>query len=330
MSAAGWDRALMQVTGLIFMRLRVKWSERGTRIVILTGIKIAFLGGDARMVEVIRYLEDWDASIVLFGFDHFSPKGADVRKLEFTESHLAEADVVIFPVAGMNDNGEVDAHYADAPLVLSDEHFASLKKSALIFTGIAREYFSSVVRKYGLSMLQLMELDEVAIANSIPTAEGAMALAMEHTEITIHGSRSVVLGLGRCGLTLARMLAGIGAKVCVCAREPGNLARAEEMGFRAYPMTQLEYALADADIIFNTIPAKVLTADVLTQISRQTVIIDIASAPGGVDYRYAEKHGIKAILAPSLPGVVAPVTAGRILAQSIVRSIGEQLVRGGA
>ncbi len=276
------------------------------------------------MAEVIRYLEAWDASILLFGFDHFHFDGLDVRKQELTIPALQEADVIIFPVAGMTEEGAVEALYADKPLQLNEDYFAALKKETLLFTGISRNYFSSIVKKYGVQMIRLMELDEVAIANSIPTAEGALALAMQHTDITLHGSKSVVLGLGRCGLTLARMLAGIGARVSVCARRPADLARAEEMGFPAYAMSQLETALADAEVIFNTIPAMVLTADVLTQIPHSAVIIDISSAPGGVDFRYAEKHGLKAILTPSLPGMVAPVTAGRILAQMIVRVIDQQ------
>ena len=280
------------------------------------------------MAEVIRYVEAWDATVLLFGFDHFSIDGPDVRKQELTTSALQEADVVIFPVAGMNEEGEVEALYADQPLRLSDDHFASFKKNALLFTGISRHYFALTVKQHGLQMIRLMELDEVAIANSIPTAEGALALAMQYTDITLHGSKSVVLGLGRCGLTLARMLSGIGANVRVVARKLADLARANEMGLSAYAMSQLDSALADADIIFNTIPANVLTADVLTQIPHSAVIIDISSAPGGVDFRYAEKHGIKAVLAPSLPGIVAPVTAGRILAQTIVRSIDQQRRQG--
>ncbi len=280
------------------------------------------------MAEVIRYLEAWDASILLFGFEHLPIEGADVVKRELSPKALEDADVVIFPVAGMNEQGEVEALYADQPLRLNDDHFAAMKQNALLFTGISRSLMTRQAEKYRLQTVRLMELDEVAIANSIPTAEGALALAMQHTAITLHGSKSVVLGLGRCGLTLVRMLFGLGAKVRVCARKTADLARAEEMGIPSYSMNQLESALADAEIIFNTIPAHVLTADVLTQIPRTAVIIDISSAPGGVDFRYAEKHGIKAILAPSLPGIVAPVTAGRILAQTIVRSIDEKRRQG--
>lgn len=284
---------------------------------MLTGIKMAFLGGDARMIEVVRYVSDLDASTFLFGFANLSVDFPDSEHRELTPGALSDMDVLVLPVAGMGDLGTVEARFGFEPLTLTDAHFAAIKKSALVFTGIARPALEAAVRKHGLQMVRLMELDEVAILNSIPTAEGAIAMAMEHTDITLHGSTCAVLGLGRCGMTIARMLTGLGARVLACVRKTSDLARAVEMGLAPYKMEQLQDAIADADVIFNTIPALVLTSDVLARVSRETVVIDIASAPGGTDFRFAEKRGIKAILAPSLPGMVAPKTAGRILAQTI-------------
>lgn len=291
---------------------------------MLTGIKMAFLGGDARMIEVIRYVSDLDASTYLFGFDHAAVDFPDLRKQDLAPDLLREMDAIVLPVAGMDDQGVIEAKFADANLTLGDEHFAAIKKTAPIFSGIARPSLQEKARKHGLQLVKLMAMDEVAILNSIPTAEGAIALAMEHTDITLHGSTCVVLGMGRCGATLARTLAGIGAKVRVCARKPADLARILEMGLTPYPLQQLDMAIAASDVIFNTIPALLLTSDILTRAPRSCVIIDIASAPGGTDFRYAEKRGVKAILAPSLPGMVAPKTAGRIIAQTIVRMLQEQ------
>ncbi|MHB1682492.1 MAG: dipicolinate synthase subunit DpsA [Bacilli bacterium] len=296
---------------------------------MLTGIRMAFIGGDARIGEVVRSVSDMDASAYLFGFERFPVSSPDTRKLELTPEALSGMDVVVLPIAGMDDEGLVDATFAQTPLRLCDEHFAAIAKTTPIFSGIARQGLRAMADRHGLDLIRLMELDEVAILNSIPTAEGAIALAMEKTDITLHGSACIVLGMGRCGASLARMLAGIGAKVRVCARKPADLARIREMGLAAYPLAELENALVDADVVFNTIPAPILTSDVLTQVPRSCVIIDIASAPGGTDFRYAEKRGIKALLAPSLPGIVAPKTAGRIIAQTIVRLLQDRAVSPG-
>jgi dipicolinate synthase subunit A len=132
-----------------------------------------------------------------------------------------------------------------------------------------------------------------------------------------------VLGFGRCGKTLARSLDALGAQVRVAARKPADHARVREMALGFVDMNRLGKDLHEADIIFNTIPEVILTAAVLANIPRDCVIIDIASKPGGTDFRFAERRGMKAILAPSLPGLVAPKTAGRIIANTLCRIIAE-------
>ena len=77
---------------------------------------------------------------------------------------------------------------------------------------------------------------------------------------------------------------------------------------------RLSQWVKDSDICINTIPHPIVTATVISKMPAHTLIIDLASKPGGTDFRYAEKRGIKALLAPSLPGIVAPKTAGNILA----------------
>lgn len=296
---------------------------------VLTGCKMAFLGGDARMIEVVRYVSELDASTVLFGFERADLSLPDMCKAELTPDALQDADVVVLPIAGMDENFVVDAKYGLSPLQLTDAHFSAIRKSTPVFSGIARPALQAVSRKHGLQLVRLMELDEVAILNSIPTAEGAIAMAMEHTDITLHGACCVVLGMGRCGVTLARTLAGLGAQVRVGARKPADLARITEMGLTPFPLSEISRLTADADVIFNTIPFMILTSDVLTRVPRSCVVIDIASAPGGTDFRFAERRGIKAFLAPSLPGIVAPKTAGRIIAQTIVRLMQDPAVPGG-
>jgi dipicolinate synthase subunit A len=290
---------------------------------MLTGRKLVFIGGDARMLEVIQQVTEFDASAVLIGFDKLERQYTDTSIAELSHQALSEADAIVLPVAGMDDDGRVDTKFSDSPIYLTSEHFASIRPGTLVFSGIARPRLSALSAEHRLQLIKLMELDEVAILNSIPTAEGAIALAMQHTDITIHGAKTVVLGFGRCGQTLARTLHALGAHVKVGARQPAHLARVIEMGIEGFPPSALEYAVSDADVVFNTIPTQILTAGVLKTMPRSCVIIDIASKPGGTDFRYAERRGMTAILAPSLPGLVAPKTAGRIIASSLCRILAE-------
>ncbi|WP_067921684.1 dipicolinate synthase subunit DpsA [Alicyclobacillus shizuokensis] len=286
---------------------------------MLTGRQVLFIGGDARMVEVIAQVIESDGSVALIGFDQLSKSFPDTRHVPLSEPVFSQVDGIVLPVAGMEDDGRVDSHFAEAPIYLREDLFRAAKPGTFVFSGIARPVLEQWCQSAGLRLVKLMELDEVAILNSIPTAEGAIALAMQHTDITLHGARVLVVGFGRCGQTLARTAAALGAKVRVAARDTADLARIIEMGLEPVAMDGLEAAVRDIDVVFNTVPAPILTAEVLKVMPRETVIIDIASKPGGTDFRYAERRGMKAILTPSLPGLVAPKTAGRIIAATVCR-----------
>jgi dipicolinate synthase subunit A len=93
------------------------------------------------------------------------------------------------------------------------------------------------------------------------------------------------------------------------------------MGAEAIHLEDLGEVLPDVDVVFNTIPALVLTRELLQKMPQEALIIDIASSPGGVDFQGAADLGIKAILAAGLPGKAAPVTAGRILGRCLPRLI---------
>mgnify|MGYP001260575677 CR=1 FL=1 len=150
-------------------------------------------------------------------------------------------------------------------------------------------------------------------------------MAIQHTDFTIHGSNVIVLGLGRVGMSVARAFASLGAKVKVGARKSEHIARITEMGLTPFHLDEFDSVVKDVDICINTIPALIVKASIISKMPSHTLIIDIASKPGGTDFRYAEKRGIKALLAPSLPGIVAPKTAGQILAGVLTQLLEQDL-----
>jgi dipicolinate synthase subunit A len=99
------------------------------------------------------------------------------------------------------------------------------------------------------------------------------------------------------------------------------------MGASTLHISSLAAALRDADAVFNTVPAIVLTENILKCMRPDSLIVDLASAPGGTDFEAASRLGIKAILALGLPGKVAPKTAGKILADSVPQLIRRELSR---
>ena len=161
------------------------------------------------------------------------------------------------------------------------------------------------------------------IANAVPTAEGAIELAISETPITIHNSKCLVMGYGKVGKALSRALSALGAHTYVQARKYADLALIENHGCHPLTMNEAKTHIGDFDIIFNTIPALVLDADTLRAVSRKALIIDLASKPGGVDFSAAKQIGLNVVWALSIPGKVAPVTAGLIIKDTITNILTE-------
>ncbi|MDD4335025.1 MAG: dipicolinate synthase subunit DpsA [Desulfotomaculaceae bacterium] len=289
----------------------------------LKGMGIAVLGGDARSLVILEELAASGAAVNAAGLPaDILPAG--VNYFSEPEACLGSVSAVILPVPGVNDKGQLYCPMTLKPLAFTRELAACFPPGIPIFTGVAGPYLAKLAAVSGLRLIELMKLNEVAILNSIPTAEGAVQMAMEMLPITIHGSRAFVLGFGRTGATLARLLGVMGARTMVAARRPEYLARITELNLTPVPFARLSHYLGEADVIFNTVPVPVLTGEVLDKVPPGTLIIDLASAPGGVDFQRAASIGVKAVPAPGLPGKVAPKTAGRILAKVIIGLLYEE------
>ncbi|KJR45270.1 Dipicolinate synthase subunit A [Desulfosporosinus sp. I2] len=292
---------------------------------VLNGVRLAAIGGDDRELYLIPELIKQGAYIVGVGFEKASPIPGMVLASSALEA-IGQVDALLFPMFGTDERGGVKAKYSDSPIVLNKEVLQAIPSRVPLFIGWARPALKSAAEMIGIRIIETANLNEVCILNSIPSAEGAIQMAMEATTITIHGSKSYVLGLGRLGWTIARMLKGMGAHVTGVARKPADLARAEEMGIRAVHFSDLEDEIGSAEIIFNTVPHRILDQVMLDCLNHDAVIIDLASIPGGTDFEYAEMLGIKALLAPGLPGIVAPKTAGKMLAKVYPQLILRQLI----
>lgn len=178
------------------------------------------------------------------------------------------------------------------------------------------------IENRGLTISDYLHREEFAIYNAVPTAEGAIQLAMEELPVTINNSRCLITGYGRIGRILSRMLCSLGAHVTVAARRFSDLAWAASQGCVPVEIANLKDE-GYFDVIFNTIPALIFDRAILSGIDKNTLLIDLASRPGGVDFNAAAELQIKTIWALSLPGRVAPKTAGLIIKNTVLNMIKE-------
>ncbi|URN93461.1 MAG: dipicolinate synthase subunit DpsA [Candidatus Pristimantibacillus lignocellulolyticus] len=292
---------------------------------MLTGVKVLLLGGDARQLEVIHKLCELNAQVTVCGFDQRKELNPRAVAVDLEVSSLEDLDALILPAVGPDDDGFIQTVFSSESLQLTKEYLLALPKHCTIYTGIAKSYLKQLCNDGGYQLVELFERDDVAIYNSIPTAEGALMMAIQHTDITIHRSNSMVLGFGRTGITMARTLQALGSNVYFGVRRSEQYARAYEMGFNPFYTKDLEQFVGNIDLLFNTIPTMIITAQIIEKLQKSTVIIDLATKPGGTDFHFAEERGMKALLAPGLPGIVAPRTAGLLLADCLSQLIHTEL-----
>lgn len=193
-----------------------------------------------------------------------------------------------------------------------------LRPGQKLFGGSIPEQVQRQAEAAGAVVYDFMQMEEVALKNTIATAEGAVCEAVSLSPLNIRDSRCLILGFGRCGKTLGETLLGLKARVTACDRDQERLALAQILGCACLQASPPAPILSSFDFIFNTIPAPVLDSSLLSRVKPGAVIIDIASAPGGTDFAACSRLGIPARLCPGLPGRYSPASSAKILYQAVI------------
>ncbi len=280
----------------------------------------AVIGGDLRSAYLAGLLAADGYKVITSGFDSTDLPPC-VTGCTNPAQAVPLADCVILPLPVTTDGTTVNAPFSRMRIPL-DQVLNGLSQDQFLVGG----KISDVVRKEaecrGLMIADYLEREELAVMNAVPTAEGAIQLAMEELPVTIDGARCLITGFGRVGRTLSERLVSLGARVTVAARKFADLAWAKSQGCDTVEMEFLAKA-GDFDVIFNTVPVMLFNKEILKGIEKDTLLIDLASRPGGVDFNAAAELQIKTIWALSLPGRVAPKTAGAIIKKTILNMIKE-------
>lgn len=169
--------------------------------------------------------------------------------------------------------------------------------------------------------------NDFAILNAIPTVEGAVQRAMEKTDHALRGSRALVIGYGRVGKLLSHYLHSLGLRVTVAARKAEDFAWIRAYGYDMLNTMQMQGKLSGFELVFNTVPHLVLPYMRLVELKPDCLIVDLASKPGGVDFKAAEKLGLRVEWALSLPGKVAPESAAVYMRDTLYAILRERGVQ---
>ena len=279
-------------------------------------------GGDLRQAFVAGHLAR-EYTVYALGFDNDVELDDRVVPIESVCELGGPPDYIVFPIPASNDSEHVNMPLSHKHTRLQDVLEAA-SPDTVIFAGKAGKSLAAMCHLQGLELIDYMEREELAVLNAVPTAEGAIQIAMEEMPTTLYGQKCLITGFGRISKALIRALSGLGMEVSVSARKYGDLAWIQVYGCKAVPIRELPSVVGQYDLVLNTVPAMLFDRSVLRAMKKGSLLIDLASKPGGVDFTMAKELGVKAIWALSLPGKVAPVTAGEIICNTIRNMIQER------
>lgn len=277
-------------------------------------MNISVIGGDLRQLTLARLLKEEGENVKIAGFskgpENFNPDPPDIW----------QSDIVILPIPASHDGITVNAPFSEHPIYLTPKN---LKTKPLILGGNISKELKELLNDLGVPYIDYLTREELLIKNAVPTAEGAIEIAFSEMPTTLSSSKALIVGFGRIGKILAKMLKGIGTDVMVSARKCSDLAWISSLDYSPLDNAHLMDSIGEFDVIFNTAPALVLDRDTLGKVKPDALIIDLASKPGGVDFKTASDLGLKVIWSLGLPGKVAPITSGKIIKDTVINILKE-------
>lgn len=281
------------------------------------------IGGDKRQLALACGLLEDGFKVFVAGFESVDSLPPGCSSMNFQQL-ARRSDRIILPVPLTKDNIHLHAPHSREPIPL-DESFAAALSMKKVYCSMSMVLLNTSSLWTNADVYNYADREDFAIKNAVPTAEGAIEIAMRKYPSTIHGSKCLVTGFGRIGKVLSRMLSGLGADVTVSARRPSDIAWIQAAGFKAILTANiLQTPFHHYNLIFNTIPKMIFDHQTLKEISPRAIIIDLSSAPGGIDFEAASDLGITTIKGFGLPGKVAPVAAGSIIKETIYNIIKEE------
>ncbi len=274
---------------------------------VWNGLKVAVLGGDARETEIAALAVEAGAVVRVFGTPDAGP-GRQVGEVAMSlHDALRGARVAIGPIPLPGPDGRLFAPYSPEPIYLDPGALGAMDVDAHVVIGKAKDDLLSSARAAGVVVHEYEHDTELMLLRAPAIAEGAIGIAIERSPVTIHASPIGVLGFGRTARALTRALLGLGARVHVFARKAEARAEAYGYGASAHGFVDISEIFPALEMLFNTIPERVVDRDLLSALRSGTLVVDVSAPPPGVDHAAAEALGLDLVWARGL-GASAPRT----------------------
>lgn len=278
--------------------------------------KILVAGGDMRQVYcAVKLSSVSDTSVKGFSAD-ILPEKMNIKISDNDENALY--DFLVLPVPPLDENGMITAPFTSEKINPAEIR-RLLKPNAVIFAGKSDKRLNDIFEDK--EIIDYMEREELSLKNAVPTAEGAVEIALNELPVTLNGLKVLIVGLGRIGTALAEILKGFGADITASVRNAKGTAKARILGIKSVCTNKMD---TDYKLVFNTVPELIFNNEILSRFSDDTLFIDLASKPGGIDFDSASVLGKKVVWALGIPGKTAPVTSGEFIAETIIGILTER------
>ena len=296
-------------------------------------LKIGVIGGDLRQLTVSSRLAGDGAECAVWGVGGGGGPSLELLKKRVGFGNAVKcgdwlsavngSNILILPLPMTRDGVRLNIFPTEefSTLPGTDLRLTELinktSENTLILGGKIPPSFRRLAEEKRIRVRDYYESEEFQIKNAVPTAEGAIAVAMEALPITLAESNCAIVGYGRIGRTLASRLLGLSKNVTCVARSTKDLSWACCDGCKTVKLEKYKESPSEFDVIFNTVPHLIFDSELLRKTHKKTLLIELASMNGGIDTKTADELGIKVIKAMSLPGKCSPESAGRIIYDSV-------------
>lgn len=287
---------------------------------MICNLKILVVGGDFRSVYLTKLLINSNFYVKTYGldFENFITISKENLKKE-----ISQANIIILPFPVSKDETTIYSPLSVEKIALQSI-IDLITKDQVVFGGMIPQKVYKILKSRDVNIYDYLEREEFAVFNAVPTAEGAIEIAMRELSVTLWKSKCLITGYGRIAKLLQKILIGMGADTTIAVRKHSDCAWANVLGSKDILIQEIEKSANEYDVIFNTVPSQIINKNIIQKLKPEILIIDLASDPGGVDFDEAKRLSLKTIWALSLPGKTSPKTASKIMNDIILNILEEK------
>lgn len=273
----------------------------------------AILGGDKRQLALLEQLKEKGHKVHLYGFNNKETE-------EDLNSVLSLSEFIVFPVPISKNKKDLYAPFSARSIPLVEITKNKNLKNKIIFTpGINKDEINYLALKKENKIFKYCT-EEFLAENAKLTAKATLKIIKENLKGKLKNKRTLICGFGRLGKSLSKILKKEFLDLTVSARKDLDFKEIEKLSLKHIKTNEIKEQ-SNYDLIINTIPALIFDEFTLKTTAKNSLLIDLASNPGGVDKIAANKLKINHIHALGLPGRFFPEESAKIIKNSILKNI---------